>query len=112
MNSDETCFSQLAFIGQVTIPVEQHGEGSAPSDTEEEDFDRDRQHSVLPHKAGDQPFRSKVLTHDDEGDEKCYDEYEVTCMAMPLFISQAYFLHLCIHMQPLEFMSLRSSQHA
>ncbi len=52
---------------QVTIPVEQHGEGSAPSDSEE-DFDRERQHSVLPHKAGNQPFRSKVLTLDDDGE--------------------------------------------
>lgn len=51
---------------QVTIPVEQHREGSGPSDSEE-DFDRERQHSVLPHKAGDQPFRSKILSLEDDG---------------------------------------------
>ena len=52
---------------QVTLPVEQHRDGSAPSDSEE-DFDRERQHSVLPHKAGDQPFRSKILTLEDDGE--------------------------------------------
>lgn len=52
---------------QVTIPVEQHGEGSAASDSEE-DFDKGRQHSTLPHKAGFQPFKAKVLNVDDEGE--------------------------------------------
>ena len=47
--------------------MEQHGEGSASSDSEEEIFDRERQHSILPHRAGDQPFRAKVLSLGDEG---------------------------------------------
>lgn len=49
------------------MPVEQHIEGSAGTDSEEDNFDQGRQHSVVSHKAGLQPFRSKVLTMDEDG---------------------------------------------
>ena len=52
---------------QVTTPMEPR-EGSVASDSEEDMFDRGRQHSVLPHPAAEAPFCSTILTKEPQSE--------------------------------------------
>ena len=45
--------------------MEGYALGAAGSDSEEDEFDKGRQHSVLPHKAGEHPFYSQILQSGD-----------------------------------------------
>ena len=46
---------------QVTKPVESFAVGINDTDSEEDEFDKERQHSVLPHPAGEHPFQARIL---------------------------------------------------
>jgi hypothetical protein len=52
---------------QVTLPVERKPDGSS-SDGEEDEFDKERHHSVLPHTAGTLPFKHQKLSTSEDGE--------------------------------------------
>lgn len=50
-----------SFEIQVTTPVDHLKSEPINSDSDEEEYDKGRQHSILPHLAGQHPFQAEIM---------------------------------------------------